>query len=246
MGWFVVTTLQLTTYSGKPNTLVIPLWECTTMHWEWRDGKSSVYTRSPSHRACERGIQAFLGKWNVYFPLPWRLKKWWKNGSVSWAKTCTLVIHIWRVAHKWQGRSSGTRKQWSVAKIHAIDARAGSNRRWCQRLSGYPSLACARGRDRRAVTKASNAASCTVPASDAVELHGRSRAWATDAWCHVCQPCGIHVWWTQAKTSSLDRVYWAYRRVCRPVSDASVATIHDRWFSNELDTWRRTERRTRL
>jgi S-methylmethionine-dependent homocysteine/selenocysteine methylase len=29
-------------------------------------------------------------------------------------------------------------------------------------------------------------------------------------------------------------------------SDASVATVHDRWFSNELDMWRRTERQTRL
>jgi hypothetical protein len=29
-------------------------------------------------------------------------------------------------------------------------------------------------------------------------------------------------------------------------SDASIATVHDRWFSNELDMWRRMERRTRL
>jgi hypothetical protein len=184
------------------------------------------------------GVQTFSEKWNAYFSLRQRLKKWWKHGSVSWAKTCALVIHIWRVSHKWQGRSSGTWKRRSVTEIYATDARAGSNRCWRQRLSGYPSSACACGRDRRAVTKATDAASRTVLASDAVEMRGCARAWATDARCRV--------WRTRAKTSSLDRVCRAYGRVCRTASDASVATILDRWFLNELDTWRRTERRTRL
>ena len=40
--------IVLATYSSKPNTLVIPLWERTTAHWEWRDGKSSVYTSCES------------------------------------------------------------------------------------------------------------------------------------------------------------------------------------------------------
>jgi hypothetical protein len=39
--WFE--TLQLATYSGKPDTSTIPLWERTTAHWEWRDSESSVY-----------------------------------------------------------------------------------------------------------------------------------------------------------------------------------------------------------
>jgi hypothetical protein len=191
-------------------------------------------------------IQAFLGKWNAYFPLCRRLKKWWKHESVSWAKTCALVIHIWRVAHKWQGRSSRMRKWWSVTEIHATDARARSNRRWRQHLLGYPSSAYARGRGRRAVAKATYVALRTVPASDTVELRGRARAWATDARCRVCRPCGVRVWRTQAKTSVLDRVCQPYGHVYRPASDVSVATVHDRWFSNELDTWRRMERQTRL
>jgi hypothetical protein len=172
------------------------------------------------------GIKAFSGKWNAYFPLRRKLKKWWKNGSVSWAKTCALVIHIWRVAHKWQGRSSGTRKRQSVAEIHATDTRAGSNRHWHQHLLGYPILACARGHDRHVVTKATDAASRTVLVSDAVEQRGRTRVWATDARRHVCRPCGVRVWRIRAKTSSLDRVCRAYGRVYRSASDASVATPH--------------------
>jgi hypothetical protein len=134
-----------------------------------------------------------FGEIKCLFLLRRRLKKWWKHGSVLWAKTCALVIHIWRVAHKWQGRSSRTRKRQSVAEIRATDTRARSNRRWRQRLSGYPSSACARGRDRRAVAKATDVASRTVPASDAVEMRGRARAWATDARHHVCRPCGVRV-----------------------------------------------------
>jgi hypothetical protein len=164
--------------------------------WRCLSGSEGFGVRSPSRRACEGGIQAFSGKWNAYFPLHRRLKKWWKHGGVSWAKTCALVIHIWRVAHKWQGRSSGTRKRWSVTEIHAIDARAESNRHWCQCLSGYPSSACARGHDRHAVVKAKDTASRTVLASDTMELRGRARAWATDARCHICWPCGIRVWRT--------------------------------------------------
>jgi hypothetical protein len=165
---------------------------------------------------------------------------WWcwhfYEGSVSWAKTCALVIHIWRVAHKWQGRSSGTRKQRSVAEIHATDARAESNRRWCQRLSGYPSSACARGRDRCAVAKAIDAASHTVPASNTVELRGRVRAWATDARRRVCRPCGIHVWWTRVKTSLLDCVCCVMdakgverRARLSPVTDAGSRSVRRVW-----------------
>jgi hypothetical protein len=43
VGLCVVETLQLATYSDKPDTSAIPLWERTIAHWEWRDGKSSVY-----------------------------------------------------------------------------------------------------------------------------------------------------------------------------------------------------------
>jgi hypothetical protein len=41
-----VETLQLATCSGKPKTSVILSYEWPTVHWEWRDGKSSVYPRS--------------------------------------------------------------------------------------------------------------------------------------------------------------------------------------------------------
>jgi hypothetical protein len=40
-----IETLQLATYSGKPKTSIILSCEQPTMHWEWRDGKSSVYPR---------------------------------------------------------------------------------------------------------------------------------------------------------------------------------------------------------
>jgi hypothetical protein len=43
VGLCVVETLQLATYSGKPDTSSILLWERTTVHWEWRDGESSMY-----------------------------------------------------------------------------------------------------------------------------------------------------------------------------------------------------------
>ena len=39
----VVETLQLATYSGKPDISAIPIRETTTAHWEWRDGESSLY-----------------------------------------------------------------------------------------------------------------------------------------------------------------------------------------------------------
>jgi hypothetical protein len=168
----------------------------------------------PPAKLASTGFRHFRENKMHIFHCTGKFKKWWKHGSVSWAKTCALVIHIWRVAHKWPGRSSGTRKWWSVAEIHAIDARAGSNRHWRQRLSGYPSSACARGHDRRAVAKAIDAASCIVPASDVVELRGRARAWEIDAQHRVCRPCGIRIWWTRAKTSSLDQICRAYERVC--------------------------------
>jgi hypothetical protein len=38
-----VETLQLATCSGKLKTSVILSCERPTAHWEWRDGKSSVY-----------------------------------------------------------------------------------------------------------------------------------------------------------------------------------------------------------
>jgi hypothetical protein len=198
-------------------------------------------------RQCLSGSEGFgvFEEIKCLFSIALEIEKWWKHKSVSWAKTCALMIHIWRVAHKWQGRSNGTRKRRSVTEIHTKDAWAGSNRHWRQRLSGYPSSAYARGRDRRAVAKATDVTSRTIPVSDAVELRGRMRAWATDARRHVCRPCGVRVWWTRAKTSSLGHVCWAYGRVCRPASDASVATVHDRWFSNVLDTWHHMERRTR-
>jgi len=41
----------LATYSSKPNTLAIPLYETPIMHWEWRDGESSVYTSCESTRS---------------------------------------------------------------------------------------------------------------------------------------------------------------------------------------------------
>jgi hypothetical protein len=34
----------LAIYSGKPNTLAIPLCERPTAHCKWRDGESSMYT----------------------------------------------------------------------------------------------------------------------------------------------------------------------------------------------------------
>jgi hypothetical protein len=40
----VETLLVLATYSGKLNTLAIPLWKTITAHWEWRDGESIMYT----------------------------------------------------------------------------------------------------------------------------------------------------------------------------------------------------------
>ena len=54
-GWdFIV----LATYSGKPDTSAIPLCERPTMHWEWRDGKSSVYT---SYVSARSGV----GRWST-------------------------------------------------------------------------------------------------------------------------------------------------------------------------------------
>ena len=50
----------LATYSGKPNTSAIPLWERTTAHWEWRDGESSVY---PSYK----NIWDDVRQWSTVF-----------------------------------------------------------------------------------------------------------------------------------------------------------------------------------
>jgi hypothetical protein len=36
--------IVLATYSGKPNTLAIPLCEMTIAHWECGDGESIVHT----------------------------------------------------------------------------------------------------------------------------------------------------------------------------------------------------------
>jgi hypothetical protein len=161
---------------------------------------------SPSRLASSAGFRRFWVVEMTIF-LYADVENWRRNhGGVSWAQTCALVIHIWTLAHKWQGRSSGTRKRRSVTKIHTTNARAGSNRRWRQRLSSYPSSAYARRRDRRAVAKAIDVASRIIPASDAVELRGRARAWAIDARRRVCRPCGVRVWRTRAKTSLLDRV----------------------------------------
>jgi hypothetical protein len=44
--------------------------------------------------------------------------------GVSRAKSCALVIHIRRVAHKWQGRTSRARKCCIFANLWAIDAAA--------------------------------------------------------------------------------------------------------------------------
>jgi hypothetical protein len=52
----VETLLVLATYSGKPNTLAIPLCEATITHWECRDGESSVY---PSCESTGSGT----GRW---------------------------------------------------------------------------------------------------------------------------------------------------------------------------------------
>ena len=41
----------LATYSSKPNTSVIPMRERPTVHWEWRDDESSVYTSYESARS---------------------------------------------------------------------------------------------------------------------------------------------------------------------------------------------------
>jgi hypothetical protein len=111
------------------------------------------------------GIRAFSRKWNAYFPLRRRLKKWWKHGSVSWAKTCALVIHIWRVAHEEQGWSSGAIKRWIFAEIQATDAGLGTDRRWRQRLSGNSKTGGTGECDRRAADFATDAGAGTVVAS---------------------------------------------------------------------------------
>jgi hypothetical protein len=42
---YLVETLQLIAYSGKPKTLTILSRERPTAHWEWIDGESSMYPR---------------------------------------------------------------------------------------------------------------------------------------------------------------------------------------------------------
>jgi hypothetical protein len=53
----------------------------------------------------------------------------------------------------------------------------------------------------------------------------------------VCRLRTGHVCRVSREQSSLDHVCRAYGRVCRSASDASIATVHDRWFSNEEDMW---------
>ena len=50
--------IVLVTYSGKSNTMAIPLCERPTAHWEWRNDESSVYT------SCE-STKSGAGRWSA-------------------------------------------------------------------------------------------------------------------------------------------------------------------------------------
>jgi hypothetical protein len=54
----MIVTCILATYSSKPNTLIIPLCERPTTHWEWKDGESSVYL------SCE-STRSGAGRWSI-------------------------------------------------------------------------------------------------------------------------------------------------------------------------------------
>jgi hypothetical protein len=85
VGLCVVETLQLATYSGKPDISVIPLWERTIAHWEWRDSESSVYP--PYWNRVGRWSTVLSGGANPF--TFWRI---WVKVDICRSRTCKCHV----------------------------------------------------------------------------------------------------------------------------------------------------------
>jgi hypothetical protein len=78
----------LATYSCKPNTSAIPLCGRPTAHWEWRDGKSSVYT------SCE-SARSGAGRWSTVLLVahdPFTFWRIWVKIDIRRSRTCICRV----------------------------------------------------------------------------------------------------------------------------------------------------------
>ena len=103
----------LATYSGKPNTSAIPLCGRPTMHWEWRDGESSMYTSYKTTRSGTGGWSTMLSGGANPFSF-WRIRV---KVDIRRSRTC-----ICRVVRKPQlGQTDSNRHCFSEMKTRSSD-----------------------------------------------------------------------------------------------------------------------------